>query len=126
MTNPPYEYKIGTTSGGLTLLNALTPPVIWPRHDFSPYDENVLLASGKVRGMGLPKATWAWDFIPYTQWAVLYAYRTDVTTSLYIRTKNEVDSWVSYAADMIWPINAEWVVTRGLKFVLEFHNLVAV
>lgn len=119
-----YEYKIGSTLGGIQLLNALNPPVIWPRHDFTPYAEQRVLGNGKMRAVGLPKANWYWDFIYAAQWDVLYAYRTGVTTSLFIRTKDENDDWKTYAADMVWPINLQWVVTRGLKFQLSFRNLV--
>lgn len=117
-----YQYMIGTSVASMQFTQALG--VRWPRHDFSPYSTVWELGDGSKRGVGSPSATWHWDFIPRVQWEVLKAFSTGVSTPIYIRTKDDMDEWRTYFGIMIWPANSEWVVTRGLRFTLEFRALV--
>jgi len=118
-----YEYKIGTSSAGsASLLSSLG--ISWPRHDFSPYLERIPLGDGTEAGVGYATAKWTWDIIRKTEWDALKIFRTNVSTPIFIRTKNNYDVWTTYSGHMIWPQNEEWVVTRNLKFTLEFIGLV--
>jgi hypothetical protein len=119
----PYEFSIGATLGGIQTLAALG--VIWPRPDFVKFAETRDLGSGGVQGYGAPRDTWRWDFIYRAQYDIMVAYATGgITTPLFIRTKDDQDAWHNYSTDMIFLPNMQWVVTRGIKFQLEFRNLV--
>lgn len=117
-----YEYKIGTTLGGLTLLSSI--PVIWPRSDFVRYSAMVPLMDGSEKGMGSPQVVWVWDWISYAQWTALRTYRTGVSSSIFIRTVDETGVWHSFSGVMIWPPMQEWVSNRALRLVLTFRMLV--
>lgn len=125
MTAPTYEFKIGTSVGGETLLSAFGVPVRWPRDEFVRYPEVKDLASGGVQGIGLPQANWYWDFIPSDQYAVLKVFRVDLTTgNVVIRTRDDNNEFHTFVGDLVWQPTPQWSAGRVLKLELKFVNLV--
>lgn len=117
-----YEFQIGTSSGSMSLLSTLN--IVWPRPDFAAAAEVRARGDGSQASFGFVSASWHWDFIPAKAWSSLYNYRVGISTPIFIRTKNNLDVFRTYAGFMNWPLNEEWSVTRGLKFTLTFTALV--
>lgn len=125
MSAPAYEFKIGTSVGGMTLLKSLATPVIWPRDEFDRYPVVKDLANGGTRGMGNPQANWYWDIIQGAQYTQLKTFMTALTTyNVYIRTRDETNSFHTYLCDMNWMPRPQWSAGRVLKFEIRFVNLV--
>lgn len=123
MSAPVYEFWMGTSAGTQPTLRTIG--VIWPRDEFTQYPVVKDLVSGGQRGMGLPQLEWNWDVIQGDQYAILKAFRSDVTTSgIYVRTRDQDNVFHTYLCDMVWPAKVQWSAGRVLKFRLEFRNLV--
>lgn len=131
-----YEFKIGTSSGGMTLLSGLSTPVPFPAWTFQPWAEAVQLGDGKIGGFGLPKATWKWGFLTQAQRDMLRTFCTGKSALVYIRTlENETHeitpsttpktytSYRDYLAVMIWPEKEDVFATRRLDFTIEFQQM---
>lgn len=122
MTYTPQNlYGIGPDSAHITLLSAL--PCIAPRHSFVPFVSKDQ-ADGSIAGVGFPAESWIWDFISLKHWTSLYAFRSGISTPVCIQTKNHEDQWFLYNCIMNWPGPQQWVVTRGVKFQLDFRHLI--
>jgi hypothetical protein len=121
-----YSYQIGTTSGGTTNVESLSPALPAPRSTFEPWSVPIKLGDGTVRGGGYPTATWNFGVLSRAQRDKLRTYCTGKSASVYIRTKttDNTDSYKYFSAVMIWPDEEERVATRRLDFVIEFRMLV--
>ena len=130
------DYAIGTSFGGLTLLNELnvfsTPygsPVTRPHWAFQ--DGGVFdLDDGSQRVIGLPKAQWRWDIITDDEREALRTFCPGVSAEVYISTYNndDVDTVHSYRCVLLWPTDKGEIVqaTYRTDFEISFVNLVEV
>lgn len=120
-----YEFKIGTSLGGVVLLHSLSTPVNWPRDEFIRFPVVKELGSGGAKGMGMPVVHWNWDLLQGAEYTQLLAYKSAMTTlSVYIRTRDDANTFQTFLCDMIWPANIQWSAGRVLKFEITFKNLV--
>lgn len=129
MTAPyRYEYKIGTTFGGMTNLEGLNTPVPPPFATFRPYQSVINLGDGTTRGLGFPSVTWAWAFLSNAQRDVLRAFCTGSSASVYIHTKknDSNDAYDDYLGVMLWPEEEQSENHHKMDFTLTFVSLVHV
>ena len=85
------EFKIGTTSGGITSLDALTTPLPDPQHDPREYKKMVKLGDSTLRGMGPRTIVWNFPLIEPGQVAQLETFFS--TSARYIRSRKRDDSF---------------------------------
>jgi hypothetical protein len=122
---PVYEYKIGTTYGGMTNVESLTTSVFAPKHDRIVYSSPVTTGDGQVHGLGWLVTKWHWDFMTQAQYTQLKQFCTGLSASVYINTKNNSDTYTSYTAIMIWPVNEPEIINgKLLDVTIEFRGLV--
>jgi len=123
-------YKIGTTSGNMVTLASLG--VVDPRGIYQSYSKAIEVPSGYIRGHGLPKAIWHWDYCHYNWRNTLRTYCTGASVLVYIETittekvSNVVDAYKQFSAIMRWPEIEEIDMHYRMDFEIEFINLVAV
>jgi len=119
------DFKIGTTLGGITNLESLSPAVRPPRSTFKPAAEQRKLASGLVRGLGWPVATWTWDVISRAERDKLRTFCTTTSATVYIRTKQmDSDTYANYKAVMVWPTDSEErAADSRVNFTITFQAL---
>lgn len=100
-------FGIGTSSGGIASLEALTVPIMADsapvKSSFIKYPVLKLLASGATRGQGFPQASWLFSIMSLEERNSLRTYCTGASASVYIKTKKDDDSWANFSAIMIWP-----------------------
>lgn len=119
-----YNYQIGTTST-TTNVEALGTPLPAPRSTYNDYSQPIDLADGGVRGGGWVIVTWTWDYITQAQRTQLLAFCSGKSDDVYIRTKDESESWVYKTGKIIWP-DGPLVRLDGVirNFTLTFRKLV--
>jgi len=118
-----YEYKIGTSQGGLTLLSTLGIPA--PRHGFVPSSVDVDLGDGSQVGHGWPTDEWHWGFLTASQRATLRTYIPGKSASIYIRDlKDDGSTWKDFQVEAIWPKEEDRQAGRRLSFTLQFRAMV--
>lgn len=118
-----YEFKIGTTQGGLTLLSTLGIPA--PQHGFVPYSVEVDLGNGKQAGHGWPTDEWHWGFLTQAQRTTLRTYIPGKSAAIYIRDlKDDGVTWKDFQVTAIWPKEEERQAGRRLDFTLTFRAMV--
>ena len=124
------EFKIGTTLVGMTALESLTTPVDLPQWEYFPYSKMVTLGDGSSRGLGTPKVFWRFPMLDVDQLDQLRTFCAGASAEVFIRTKIYDDTYVSFAATMIWPVakdGAHKTSFQGFRadLAIEFRNLVA-
>ena len=113
--------KIGTTSGGMALLGALTPAITEPLVEPIDYAEMVELGDGTRQGLGWLTQRWHWDFLTEAQANKLRTY----VGSVYVQTWNNAGSAATYAATLVWPEQEpEHRSARVLDLTIELRNMV--
>lgn len=121
------SFEIGTTVEGLVNVeNIAADPLLPPQAMTRNADDFVELASGAVRGMGTGSVEWTFAYITYAQRAAFRALCPGASAQVYIQTRSldAADTWLVYAATVVWP-EAEQRDMRGYKrFVLTFRNLI--
>jgi hypothetical protein len=117
-----YEFKIATTLGGLTLLQALTTPVLAPYWSYRPYRESTELIDHSVRGFGPAAVGWRWGFLTNAQRDQLRTFCPGDSAEIYIRTKklDSDDSYTNMKVRMVWPAEENPQAKRKLEFTLSF------
>lgn len=128
------EFKIGTTLGGLALLDTLFAPggsVFDPDWSFQDFATSRELADGTVKGQGFPVAIWRWNHLSEDNRAVLRALIPGLSALLYIRTPtNEIDIygdivWENFQAVARWtPEDEDKAARETLGLVLTFTHLI--
>lgn len=112
-------------SGDITVDRALE----W---EYQPYAEAVELASGNVRGLGLPVVTWKFRALRPEQRENLKDFCSALSADVYIQTPtNEtaagVRTWKKYQAIMKWTTTYELVGVDYVEdIVLRFAHCVEV
>jgi hypothetical protein len=104
-----HSFSIGTTQATLTNLANLTTPVPEPKSTYRPYADVKPLASGGVRGVGFPVATWYWDILTRAQRDQLRIFCSGQSAAVWIRTKtmDSSDTYRLYQAVMVWATQEE-------------------
>jgi len=116
---------LSAVSGDITVDRALE----W---EFQPYAEPVDLASGHVRGLGLPVVTWKFKALRPEQRENLKDFCSGLSANVYIQTPtNEtaagVRTWKKYQAIMKWMTSFEIVGVNHVEQVtLQFMQCVEV
>jgi hypothetical protein len=119
-----YEYKIGTTYGGLTNLEDMATPIPAPKHSLIEYSKPTILGDTTVRGLGWRRTTWHWDFLTQAQYTALRVLCAALSSFVYINTRKNDGSYQVYTATMIWPANEpEFVNNKLLDIDVEFRAL---
>lgn len=125
-----YSFTIGTAYGSITNIEGLTVPVVPPKPTYSPYSTLAELSDGGKRGIGAPKATWHWDFLPRAMRDQLRLFCAGVPSkAVCIRTliKDNAGAWRYFDCMMHWPVGSEETQTNNaIDFTLEFTQLVDV
>lgn len=118
-----YEYKIGSTLGGLALLSSLGIPA--PKHAFVPYSVEVDLGDGSQAGQGWATDEWHWDFLTASQRATLRTYVTGKSAKIFIRDLiDDGATWKNFEVEAIWPTVEDRQAGRRLSFTLQFRAMV--
>jgi len=94
------DFKIGTTAGGITSLDALATPCPDPQWEFQQYRKMDKLADGSMRGRGPITITWTFPLISDAQVAVLAAFIS--TSAVYIQSKKRDGTTAIYETTMNW------------------------
>lgn len=123
-----YEYGIGTSPEALDNLEddlGIPPPHPAPFKEWaSVYDTG----DGQTKGDGWPSCVWNWDYLDAAHLAILRAYCTGKSASIYIKTlKADLTTYGTYSAIMHWPTMPEdynYRMGRAvLGFALQFTHL---
>lgn len=85
------EFKIGTTSGGVTALDALTVALPDPQPVFNQYRKMIRMGDGTLRGQGPQTVVWNFPLLEPEQIAQLETFYS--TSARYIRTRKRDDSF---------------------------------
>ena len=118
-------FMIGTSQANMINIESLWMPIIAPKPTFTKYQKSIALASGLVRGVGLPSATWHWDYMTSDERAQLRIYCSEKSSTVYIQTPtNENSEFEIYTAVMVWPEGEDPTIDIFLDFTIEFMNLV--
>ncbi len=121
------DFQIGLASGSMVRLDLLTVPVDPPKSTLQQYADKIKLVSGLYRGLGFPTATWIWATIPRNQRDQLRSFCPGQSAWVYIRTRtmDNSDSFATYYAVMLWPIQDEARdAERRMTLTIKFENLV--
>jgi hypothetical protein len=94
------DFKIGTTSGGITSLDALGTPVPNPQPQFAKYRKKSKLANGTMKGRGPQVIVWAFPLIDVTEIAMLETFQS--TSPIYIQSRKRDDSLGIFQVLMNW------------------------
>lgn len=123
---PLYEYKIGTTLGGMTNIESLTVPLPNMQSFFRAYAEIVTLGDGSSFGRGFPQVEWKWNLFTREQRDQLRTFCAGASASVYIRTRtnDSADAYKNYLALMHWPLEEEKYATRRTDLNILFTQLV--
>ena len=135
-----YEFKIGTTQGGMAYLEELTVPVMPPRYIFRPYSQALDLGDGSVRGGGWISTDWIWnadsnDFIPVASRNQLRVFCPGASAEVFIQTyTNDQDPVTPFGSNlvkmfraiMIWPEEEKREAATRQDFMLKFRRMVQV
>lgn len=118
-----YEYKIGTTLGGMVTLESLGVPA--PEQTFVKYSQSVQLGDGTSKGVGWPSCEWRFGFLTETQRDALKAYCPNASAEVFIRTFDEDLDYQNYECVLIWPSNGEErTVGASIDVTLQFQRMV--
>lgn len=97
-----YEYKIGTSQGGLVTLASLGIPA--PKNNFVPFATYIDLATGATQGNGWASDEWTWGFIKDAWRASLRIYIPSAGAHIFIRDlKDDGTTWKDFEVEVEWP-----------------------
>jgi hypothetical protein len=94
------NFKIGTTAGGITSLDALGTPCPDPQWEFQQYRKMDKLADGSMRGRGPNTIVWSFPMLEDDQIAVLAGFIS--TSSVFIQSKKRDGTTAIYETTMNW------------------------
>lgn len=123
----PITYEIGANLAGIATLES--QDCINPESSFKDFADTVKLQSGKIRGLGLPSATWRWGYLYKPQYEALRDYCTGtVGASVCIATLTNDMEYVRYNCNMEMPTSYQIRSPEGkmvyIDVVVEFSELV--
>lgn len=94
------NYKIGTTSGGITSLDALGTPCPDPQPQFAKFRRKDRLGDGSLKGRGPQTIVWAFPMIEVEQVAMLETFQS--TSPIYIQSRKRSDALGVFEVLMNW------------------------
>ncbi len=98
------SFKIGTTSGGITSLDALTTPLPDPQHEFREYRKMVTLGDGTLFGVGPQTVIWSFPMLDVDQIAQLEFFQA--SDPIYIQTLKRDDT------EAVFEVLCKWLDPR--------------
>jgi hypothetical protein len=124
MTSP---YAIGTTYETLTPLDELTTPVIDPTPSFYDGELRITLGNGQKKWVGAPWAALDFALLTVDQRNQLREFCADGSAEIYLTTRKNDDTFVTFSGIMWWPDEDQRALTDDpANLRVEFHNLVEV
>lgn len=118
-----YQYKIGTTQVGMTLLSTLGIPA--PRHGFVKYSVYTVLGDGSTQGNGWSTDEWYWGFITSAQRATLRSLIPNAGAHIFIRNLlTDGTTWKDFDVQVEWPQNEDRQAGKFLGFSLKFKAMI--
>jgi len=121
-----YEYKIGTTLEGMTLLTELTTPLKPPAAAFTPSVGSITLGDGTERAIGSALTAWHWGFLTSNQRDQLKEFCPGKSAEVYIRTILADGTYANYSCVMVWPQNENRQSTRVVDITVDFRQMVLI
>lgn len=88
------DFKIGSTSGGLTSLDELTTPCPDPQPRFDQYRKKDRLGDMSMKGRGPQTILWGFPLLEVEQIAQLDSFQSDVP--IYIRSRKRDDTFGTF------------------------------
>lgn len=123
-----YDYRIAASLSDLRHVDLRATfaslGVVVPNDEPMKYPQESLLASGHVRGLGLPQVFWHWGFLTEASYDTLKGFCAEKSANVYIRTLSEDREWRDYQGILIWPARPQFSAGRVLDFTLLIHGLV--
>jgi hypothetical protein len=101
-----YDYMIGTTALNMVNLETLFAAnrgTFTAHADPVDYAKIVQLGDGSQRGLGWLQTQWHFDYLSLTHYALLKAYCSGLSASVYIKTRKNDGTFGVYTARMLWP-----------------------
>jgi hypothetical protein len=99
------DFKIGTTSGGITSLDALTPPCPDPQPQFNEFRVMARLGDLSMKGRGPQTIIWTFPLIEVGEVAELETFQS--ANPIYIRSRKRDDTFGIFEVVMNWPDNRQ-------------------
>jgi len=113
-----HEYKIGTSSGSMTLLSSLGIPA--PHQNFIPYSTEVTLGNGRIQGHGWPEDEWYWGFLTGSQRATLRTYISGRGSHVFVRDlMDDGLTWEDFECEATWMKQEDRQAGRRIGFTLK-------
>lgn len=94
------NFKIGTTSGGITSLDALGTPCPDPQQSFNEFRRKDRLGDMTMKGRGPQTILWTFPLLEVEQLAQLETFQSDVP--IYIQSSKRDDSLGVFEVLMNW------------------------
>ena len=94
------DFKIGSTSGGVTSLDALTTPLPDPQPQFNKYRTKERLDNLTVKGRGPQTIIWTFPLLAVDQLAQLETFQS--SDPIYIRSTKRDDTFGVFEVRMNW------------------------
>lgn len=95
------DFKIGTTSGGITSLDSLATPIPDPQQRFDVYRKKERLGDMSMKGRGPQSVVWTFPLLQVDELAQLETFQSE--EPIYIRTPKRDDSWGIFEVMVNWP-----------------------
>jgi hypothetical protein len=95
------NFKIGTTSGGITSLDELTTPLPEPQQRFDQYRKKDRLGDMSMKGRGPQTVIWTFPLLEVAQLAQMETFQSD--DPIYIRTAKRDDTFAVFEVVANWP-----------------------
>lgn len=99
------SFEIGTTYETMTNIESLATPLPVPQATYQDGMERVMLASGGVRWLGAPMATWIFPEMTEAQRDMLRSFCSGPSATVYVSTRTNASGSVfdDFVAVMLWP-----------------------
>lgn len=94
------DFKIGTTSGGVTSLDALAVPLPEPQQQFSEFRRKERLDNYAMKGRGPQTVQWVFPMLTPEQLTQLETFQSDAP--IYIRSAKRDDTFAVFEVRMNW------------------------
>jgi hypothetical protein len=118
-----YEYKIGTTQGGMVTLASLGIPA--PQNSFTPSSTERVRGDGAIIGQGWAEDEWHWGFLTQSQRTALRTYIPGRGAHIFIRDlKDDGVTWKDFEVEAEWPKQEDRQTGRRVSFTLKFRAMV--
>jgi hypothetical protein len=118
-----YEFKIGTTQGGMVTLASLKIPA--PEQNFIPHSTERIRGDGSIIGQGWAEDEWHWGFLTQSQRTALRTYIPGRGAHIFIRDlKDDGVTWQDFEVEAEWPKQEDRQAGRRVGFTLKFRAMV--